>query len=140
MPHRFEHSCKCSSVLEAMRHTAFMDFQKWLPVAASIIVILLVAYLREQSRTLAAILATMPINIPLALWVVFGAGEPRQEDVAAFVRALLPGIIATTLWIAIVAALLHYGVRLLPAIGVGYAVWAVLIALFVWLGWVVARR
>jgi hypothetical protein len=29
-------------------------------------------------------------------------------------RTLLPGIIATTLWIAVVAGLLHFGVRLLP--------------------------
>jgi hypothetical protein len=44
-----------------------MSLPKTLPVLTSIAVILLVAVLRERSRTVAALLATMPINIPLAL-------------------------------------------------------------------------
>ena len=100
-----------------------MNIQKALPVITSILIILLVAFLRDRSKTLAAILATMPINIPLALWVVFGTGNYEQRDVEVFVRALLPGIIATTIWIAVVFGALHFGVRLVPAVGIGYAVW-----------------
>ena len=47
-----------------------MNVQKLLPVATSIGIIVLVAILRERSRTLAAIFATMPINMPLAIWAV----------------------------------------------------------------------
>jgi hypothetical protein len=112
-----------------------MQVQKLLPVVTSILIIIAVAILRDRSKTLAAILATMPINIPLALWVVFGAGNYEQRDAEVFVRALLPGIIATTVWIAVVFLALHFGVRLLPAVLVGYAVWGALIALFIALGW-----
>ena len=34
--------------------------------------------LRDRSRIAAAIFASMPINIPLALWVVFGSGGPAE--------------------------------------------------------------
>ncbi len=117
-----------------------MNLQKTIPVITSIAIIIGVAILRDRSKTLAAILATMPINIPLALWVVFGLGDHEQRDVEAFVRALLPGIVATTVWIAIVFLALRYGVRLLPAVLIGYAVWGALIALFIRLGWIVVLR
>jgi hypothetical protein len=35
---------------------------------------------------------------------------------------------------------LHYGIRLLPAVLAGYAVWAALIAAFIRLGWIVVVR
>jgi len=117
-----------------------LTLQKTLPVITSIVIIVLVAFLRDRSRTLATILATMPINIPLALWVVFGAGDYEQRDVEVFVRALLPGIIATTIWIAVVFGALHFNVRLAPAVLVGYAIWAVLIVVFVRLGWIALGR
>lgn len=117
-----------------------MNIQKTLPVLTSIAIIIGVAILRDRSKTLAAILATMPINIPLALWVVFGAGAHEQSDIEPFVRALLPGIIATTVWIAVVFLTLHCGVRLLPAVLVAYVAWAALIAVFIRLGWIVVAR
>jgi hypothetical protein len=101
-----------------------MTLQKWLPVVTSIAIIVLVAVLRERSRTLAAIVATMPINIPLALWVVFGAGDADMSTVEPFVRKILVGIVPTMIWIAVV----YIGVRneqpLLASIVVGYVVWA----------------
>jgi len=117
-----------------------VNIQKILPVITSIVIIIAVAFLRDRSKTLAAILATMPINIPLALWVVFGTGDFEQRDIELFVRALLPGIIATTIWIAVVFLALHFGVQLVPAVFLGYAVWAVLIFLFIQLGWIVVSR
>ncbi len=117
-----------------------VNLQKTLPVVTSIAIILLVAFLRDRSKTLAAILATMPINIPLALWVVFGAGGYEQRDAELFVRALLPGIIATTVWIAVVFIALHFGVRLLPAVVLGYVVWGALIFVFIQRGWIVVSR
>jgi hypothetical protein len=117
-----------------------VNLQKTLPVITSIAIIIAVAILRDRSKTLAAILATMPINIPLALWVVFGTGSHEQRDVELFVRALLPGIIATTVWIAVVFVALHFGMRLLPAVGIGYVVWGVLIFVFIQLGWILVNR
>lgn len=105
-----------------------MSAQKVLPVLTSIAIILIVAVLRERSRTAAAIFATMPINMPLALWVVFGGSDASNEQIEAFVRALIIGLIPGFIWLGVVFGLLKAGAALLAAILGGYAVWAVLIA------------
>ncbi|MCS7089001.1 MAG: hypothetical protein NZL91_09935 [Thermoflexales bacterium] len=115
------------------------QLQKAVPVIASIFIILGVAFLRERSRTLAAILATMPINIPLGLWVLFGTGDYDPRAAALFVRALLPGLLATMVWVGAVWAALRLGWELLPAVVGGYGVWAVLVVVFIALGWLHVR-
>lgn len=115
------------------------QLQKALPVIASILIILGVAFLRERSRTLAAILATMPINIPLGLWVLFGGGNYDPHLAAMFVRALVPGLIATLVWVGAVWLALQWGWALLPAVLGGYGVWGVLVIVFIALGWLHVR-
>ncbi|MFC1463503.1 MAG: hypothetical protein ACFLMY_01525 [Candidatus Brachytrichaceae bacterium NZ_4S206] len=117
-----------------------MNFQKALPVLTSIAIIIGVAILRDRSRTLAAILATMPINIPLGLWVVFGGGDYDQEAAALFVRALVPGLLATIVWVIVVYGLLRLGLTLWLSILGGYAVWAALVFAFIRIGWLVVNR
>jgi len=112
-----------------------MNFQKALPVITSIAIILIVAALRERSRTAAALFASMPINIPLALWVVFGSGgavDPQAE--ALFLRNIGVGLLTTLVWVGVVYAGLHFGLALLPAILVGYVVWGALTALWFGIG------
>lgn len=112
-----------------------MNVQKVLPVVTSIGIILLVALLRERSRTAAAIFASMPINIPLALWVVFGSGGPVEPAAEAlFLRNIGVGLITTLVWVAIVFGGVKLGWNLLPAIIVGYVVWAALTALWFRIG------
>ncbi len=65
-------------------------WQRVLPVIVSIVIIIAVAILREYSKTFAAVAATMPINIPLALWIV-SAGSTRQE-MQEFTHAVLLNI------------------------------------------------
>jgi hypothetical protein len=117
-----------------------MSAQKILPVITSIVIILLVAVLRERSKTLAAIVATMPINIPLALWVVFGGENYTQDAALNFVRSIAIGLIPTFVWGLIVYVALRNGLTLLPAIGLGYAGWAVLTFTMLRLGLMNAGR
>ncbi len=117
-----------------------MSIQKTLPVITSIAIILLVAVLRERSRTLAAIVSTMPINIPLALWVVFGAGDYDAEAAATFVRFILIGLFPLLIWVAIVYLALRNDVALLPAIGIGYLVWGVITGIMLWAGILSVKR
>ncbi len=112
-----------------------MNTQKALPVVASIAIILGVAILRDRSKTLAAILATMPINIPLGLWVVFGGGNYDQDAAASFARALVPGLLATLVWVIAVYGLLRLGVMLWASILGAYVVWAALVFAFIRVGW-----
>ncbi len=108
-----------------------MNFQKTLPVVTSICIILIVAALRERSRTAAAIFASMPINIPLALWVVFGNQIPVDVPAESlFLRNIGIGLLTTLVWVGVVYVALQYGLGLLPAVVVGYVVWGALTALW----------
>jgi hypothetical protein len=95
------------------------------PVLASIAIIILIAVLRDRSKALAAVTATMPVNIALGLWIVFVAADGDQAAVVGFARSMFFGLIATVLWLLAVwlAARAGWGLgRLLLA---GYVVWAV---------------
>lgn len=105
-----------------------MTLQKSLPVITSIVIILLVAILRERSRTLSAILATMPINMVLALWIVVGTPGFDQTAMVQFTRSLLVGLVPSFIWLVVVFAAIRSGWTLLPAILVGYVVWGALTA------------
>jgi hypothetical protein len=106
----------------------FVLLQKNLPVITSILIILLVAFLRERSRTLSAILATMPINMVLALWIVVGAPDMNQQAMVQFVRSLIVGLMPSIVWLIVVFVALRNGWTLLPSVLVGYGVWGALTA------------
>jgi hypothetical protein len=105
-----------------------MTLQRWLPVLTSIGIILVVAVLRDRSRSVAAVVAAMPINVPLALWVV-SAGAGGDSKVAAdFMRATLISLVPSIIWIVIVWTAMRASWSIWPAMGVGYAVWGVIVA------------
>ncbi len=107
-----------------------MSFQRLFPVITSIVIILLVAVLRDRSRAVAAVLATMPINIPLALWVVASGSDHEPAVMADFGRSLLISLIPSWLWLGVVFLALRAGWNLWLAIGSGYAAWAACLAVF----------
>jgi hypothetical protein len=111
-----------------------MNVQKALPVVTSILIILLVAYLRDRSKVLATIFATMPINMPLALWVLVSSGPEDTALLANYVRSFIIGLIPAFIWLGVVYVCLRLGWSLLGSIGAGYLVWAVLIAALLALG------
>lgn len=114
--------------------------QKWLPVVVSIVIIVVVALLRERSRTLAAILATMPINMVLALWIVLGAPDVNPQTMQSFVRSLLVGLVPTIVWLVVIDLGLRGGWSLVGSIAVGYTVWGGLIAIAFRLGFLSFNR
>ena len=103
--------------------------EKILPVIASVVIIVLVALVQERSRALAAILAVMPLTVPLAAWIVFSASGRDYLDTARFVRSMLAGYLAT---VAFVFAF-WYGLRrewpFAAVIVLSFGVWAALAAL-----------
>lgn len=111
-----------------------MTLQKTLPVLTSIAIILLVAFLRDRSRTAAAILATMPLNIPLALWVVAGSTGDDPRALADFTRTLIISLLPAFLWLGVVYLAVRAGWGLPGAIAAGYGAWAVLMAGLYFLG------
>lgn len=111
-----------------------MNLQKTLPVITSVLIILVVALLRDRSKTLATIFATMPINMPLALWVLVSAGTDNPVVTAGYVRTLVVGLVPAFLWLGVVYLGLRLGWSLLGAIAAGYVLWVVLIASLWWFG------
>jgi hypothetical protein len=100
-----------------------MKWHEVIPVFVSLTVIILVAVLQRQSKLIAAVTATMPVTIPLALWIVYSSNQGEKLAVEQFSRGLVLGIIPTmafavALWIGA-----RLGLKLLPMIVLGYAVW-----------------
>ena len=98
--------------------------QDVLPVIVSIIVIILVAVFEKQSKLFAAITATMPLGIPLALWIVYASNGGEKETVAQFTQGMVLSFLPTmaftiTIWLAARA-----GMKLVPILAYGYIVWA----------------
>jgi len=60
-------------------------------VLLSVLVVVLVAVVQERSRHLAAIIATMPLTAPLAMWIVFSASRGDQRQTADFVGSMVIG-------------------------------------------------
>lgn len=93
------------------------------PVVISALVIVLVAVLQNQSRLVAAVTATMPTKIPLALWVVYAANKGSQETMETFSRSLLIGIFPTIGFLVAAWLAAQAGWNFLLILVLGYAVW-----------------
>jgi uncharacterized membrane protein (GlpM family) len=73
--------------------------ERLVPVALSVLIILLVAVAQERSRHLAAIVATMPLTAPLAMWVVFSASRGDQRQTADFAGSMVIGSVASLVFV-----------------------------------------
>lgn len=98
--------------------------QEIVPIVASIAVIVLVAILERHSKLFAAVAATMPLTIPLSMWVVYAANNGEPQAVSRFALGLLLSLLSTlafaiTLWLTARA-----GFKLIPMLLTSYAVWA----------------
>jgi ABC-type maltose transport system permease subunit len=112
-----------------------MNWQRFLPTLASILIILVITALRDRSRILAGIIAVTPINIPLALWIVSGATGDDSTQLAHFTWGLLLGLIPVFLWVLVAFLAFRFGWSLWIAIGLAYLAWAVLLGLGFAVGW-----
>jgi len=97
------------------------------PVLASIGIIVVIALLRERSKALAAITATMPVSIALGLWIVYVAEQGDPTAVVSFVRSMLIGIAATAIWLLAVWLAARAGWGLPRLLLVGYLAWGITI-------------
>jgi hypothetical protein len=93
------------------------------PVVISVLIIILVAVVRAYSKTLAAITATMPITVPLALWIVYVAEGGDQAAILHFTESLFIGVVATATCVVAMWLAAQAGWGLVPIIIVGYLAW-----------------
>jgi hypothetical protein len=92
-------------------------------VAVSIGIIILVAILREYSRTLASIVATMPINVPLALWIIYSGANGSRAVMEQFAELVFINIWPSMVFVLIVWLAARAGWSLVPMLLAGYAGW-----------------
>lgn len=100
-----------------------MKTQDILPVLLSILIIILVAVLEKQSRLVAAITATMPLTAALGLWIVYASSGGQEESLRQFTSGMLIGVLPTLGFLVAVWAGARVGLRLIPLLTLGYAVW-----------------
>jgi hypothetical protein len=93
------------------------------PVIVSILIIIAVAIVRAHSRTVAAVLATMPINVPLAMWVIYSGAGGDRTTMAQFTQSMLVAIGPTVGFILVVWLAARAGWRLAPMLAAGYVAW-----------------
>jgi hypothetical protein len=115
-----------------------MKWNEIVPVFISVTVIIFVAAIQRQSKLIAAVTATMPLTIPLALWIVYSSSNGDRVSVESFTRNMLSGIVPTAAFVLAIWIASRIGFKLVPMIAFGYSVWAVtlvtLLSLRRWLG------
>jgi hypothetical protein len=94
-----------------------------LPVLISILVIITIALLQRQNKLVAAITATMPINVALGYWIVAAASNTDRQSVTDFSRGMLLGILPTVVFLGVLWLASRAGLRSLIALGLGYLAW-----------------
>ncbi len=100
-----------------------MKVSEVLPVAVSITVLILIAVIQRQSRVIAAVTATTPVTIPLALWIVYSSTRGERKLIEQFTGGLVSGIIPTVMFVIAVYLGTRLGLKLVPTLLVGYLTW-----------------
>lgn len=93
------------------------------PVIVSIIIIIFIAIIREYSKTFAAIAVTMPINLPLGIWLVYGSST--KVEMEHFTRSLAFNLVPTFAFVVIAWLAARAGWKMIPMVVAGYAGWGV---------------
>jgi uncharacterized membrane protein (GlpM family) len=105
-----------------------------LPVALSVVIIVLIAVVQERSRYLGAIIATMPLTAPLAMWIVFAASRGDQRQTADFVGSMVIGFVGGLVFVLVCWVGLRREWGFVPTVAVAMVVWAGIVALPRWVG------
>lgn len=104
-----------------------------LRLVVAMLVITGVTLVSQYSRRLAGIIAVMPINVPLVLWIVYSANSSRPEAVAPVAHGMVWGLIPTLFFVLVCAFALDRGWVLPKALLAGYAVWMIALLAQRWL-------
>ena len=102
-----------------------MKLQDVFPVIVSILVIITIAVVEKQSKTIAAITAVMPATAPLALWIVYASSGGEQAAMNEFTFGLIIGLIPTFGFAIAVWLAARAGMKFGPILLTGYGIWAI---------------
>ncbi len=103
-------------------------------VLLSVLIVVLVAVVQERSRHLAAIIATMPVTAPLAMWIVFSASRADQRQTADFVGSMVVGSVASLVFVVACWFALRQAWGFPVTLAVASAIWLLIVLLSRWVG------
>jgi uncharacterized membrane protein (GlpM family) len=101
--------------------------QKLVPVLISLIVIILIAVMQERSRFIAAIVATMPVSAPLAMWIIYKASNNDSGKTEDFVGSMMIGIIINVIFMAACLIAFKQKWEFKNVMFFGYGIWGILV-------------
>lgn len=111
-----------------------MISERTVTVLLSMLVVVLVAVVQERSRQLAAIIATMPLTAPLAMWIVFSASRGDQRETADFVGSMVMGSVASLLFVLACWFGLRHAWGFPLTLGLASTVWLLTVLVPRWIG------
>jgi uncharacterized membrane protein (GlpM family) len=103
-------------------------------VLLSVLIVVLVAVVQEHSRYLAAIIATMPVTAPLAMWIVFSASRGDQRETGDFVGSMAIGATASLVFVLACWFGLRQEWGLLVTLAFASAIWLLIVLVPRWVG------
>jgi uncharacterized membrane protein (GlpM family) len=103
--------------------------ERAVPVVLSVLIIV-----QERSRHLAALVATMPVTAPLAMWIVFSASEGDQRETADFVGSMVIGFAASFVFVLACWLGLRRQWGFLVTMVFASAIWLAIVSLQRWVG------
>jgi hypothetical protein len=98
-------------------------------VLLSVLIVVLVAVVQERSRHLAAIIATMPLTAPLAMWIVFSASDGDRRQTADFAASMIVGTVGSVVFVLACWLGFRLGWGFPLTLIVAAAVWVVVVLL-----------
>jgi hypothetical protein len=100
-----------------------MSWQEISRILIAFGVIVAVTLLQKQSKLIAAITATMPINVPLAIWIVYSSTSGDRASVLEFTQSLALGMFPTLGFVLAAWLAFRADMKLGPTLLAGYAIW-----------------
>jgi hypothetical protein len=102
-----------------------VHWDKVLPVIFACGIIVAVAILREKSPAFSAIAATMPINIPLGMLIVWLGADQKQPVMENFTQNVFINMWPTMIFSLVVLLTARWGWGLVPSLVAGYVGWGI---------------
>ena len=103
-------------------------------VLLAVLVVIVVAVVQERSRHLAAIIATMPLTAPLAMWIVFSASGGDQRQTAEFVRSMVIGSVASLVFVLACWLGMRQAWEFWPSVALASVIWLLIVLVPRWVG------
>jgi len=100
-----------------------MSWQEISRIVIAFAVIVAVALLQKQSKLIAAITATMPVNVPLAMWLLYSATGGDGVSMREFAKSLVVSILPTVGFLLVAWLALRADIKLGPTLLASYAIW-----------------